>query len=214
VTGFNVWDHIPPAMADQMVREDARAQRQMEMEAAERAERAWFKREEAVRQEAMLVYTTGHGSDVWRQAAALAREAREQYDPAAEVGSVGRAAIFGPDGDLLNDPARQVRRVSQASRMDDLLAANAQLVTRARQSPVLQQEIRDRTRRPGGGHVIARSTGGSAPECLNCIEQGATAEESFLLHSDPEVPVPVRTVPDHPPASRKRSGTGWPELVR
>jgi hypothetical protein len=85
---------------------------------------------------------------------------------------------------------------------------------RARASTALQREIRDRTRQPGRGHVISRSTGGPAPECLDCIEQGATAEESFLLHSDPEVPVPVRTVPDHPPVSGKRSGTGWPVITR
>src|SRR5438094_806752 len=68
-----------------------------------------------------------------------------------------------------------------------------------------QAERVARRGRPFGRGAAVRSDGGDVP-CADCLAMGATPEESFLIHSDPQ-PVPV-------PDDGERSARPGREITR
>ncbi len=122
-----------------------------------------------------------------------------------------------PVGSELN-PARFVGETWVAVDLPPVVAKRSPddaLLGRARQlgddAFMRDQGARFRARR--GGREVSRSTPSGEVFCLDCIELNAAAEESILIHAEPDAP-PPRTVPDYAPRrSRRASGTGWPSQV-
>jgi hypothetical protein len=204
---FNPMDYLPQWHRDMIAETEAREAREWEAQQAERADRADTAMRMAEHHENMVQYRTGHSSAELRQAASDAATARELRNYQAEWGSAQRSAVFitGADGQMIPLQPRE-QATGPVTMSPDSITAQ---LNRARQQPgreFMQRQVAELERRQRDGRpVISRSEAGNGVTCLDCIEQGATAEESFLLHQDPDDPLPETRVPDHAP---QRSGTG------
>lgn len=122
-------------------------------------------------------------------------------DPAAPWGSPQNPALL--IGDRWIDPVPQ-----QASRSADELLGRARELSGAL--------ARYRRPRRGGTRAITRSgTAVRSEDCVWCTQEGVSDEESYLLHSDPDLACPV-TPPgsrfaDDSPHEQRSSGLGWPQ---
>lgn len=199
------WDHLPPAHRDAIERGDAADAAREKEEAIARADQEWDRQFRAEHEANLIEYQTGHSASEWRQAAARVATAREGRNPLAEWGSEQRSAVF-VDGQELA-PIEQARAGSLAR---DVLPGE-KLLSRARlagASEFMRAEVARFDQRRGGKPVISRSEGqADGVACLDCIEQHASPEESFMLHHDPDDPLPERHVPDHAPSRSSRRRT-------
>jgi hypothetical protein len=209
------YGRMPQGMLDRM-----RAAEKAEADAfeAEQTERA-YARETAARmaqaRENSLLYTTGHTSEEWREAAQRSAAAREMRNMQAEYGSMERSALF-IDGKVI--PPREQARPGPWTKdpvQEQLARARA-----AGNDPFMLEQVRrfDQRQRDAGKPVISRSQTPDTIQCLDCIADGnVTVDEYLAIHHGPDA-IPERLVPDHvpgqAPATRKRSGTGWPVIVR
>jgi hypothetical protein len=202
-------DRLPPKMRHDTQQLAEAEQAEEARRAAEEADAAWAKRMHDQALANQMEYTTGLTAQERYQVALRGAAAVGERDVTAEWGSERRPAVRMGDVDLkpreLADGALTVRAGSVEAQLN-----------RARQQPgreFMQRQVAELERRQRGGRpVISRSETPGTVACMDCIEQGATAEESFLLHQDPDDPLPERHAPQR--SRRTRSGVGWPEIRR
>ena len=206
---------LPPFMRDRMAAADRAEAAAWEMEQNDRREAAWDQAQRMAYNERLFEYMHGTDRRTWNLTMARTAAAREQRDASADYGSVNRAAIF-IDGQELRPREQASGPVTMRA---DSIPAQLARAREVKRSATVLAMVDELERRQGGGKpAISRSQDtGAGADCLHCLEVGASPAESYLLHSDPELPpLPYGRVPDHPPqrSTRARSGTGWPELVR
>ena len=210
-------ERMPQRMRDHIIATEAAEQRAWEAEQAERADRLDTAARMAEVHEGGVIYRTGHSSVELRQAASNWATARESRDCTAEYGSAARAEVMitGAGGEVVRLQPREVVQRG-AWRADP----QAELLKRARaagDNPFMAEEVRrfDQRQRDAGRPVMRRSEASGEPRCIECAAENLGAEESFLLHNDPQFgdPLPETTVPDYAP-SRSRRGGRTPMIYR
>jgi hypothetical protein len=143
---------------------------------------------------------------------------RELAHLRAEESAVREEKIAELEAELAKlDPARTVKRAETQRAVQ--AAEDARLLEAARAvSPFMAAEIARFHRRQGREvsrssrpFDVSRGLGDGdfdVPDCAECVKAGATAEESALIHLDPEAPAPVQQ------ADQVRyGGTGWPAEI-
>ena len=217
---FDPMASLPAWHRDRIAADEAREAREFEAEQAERADRADTMARMAEAAERMTIYRTGHSSAELREAASNAATAREMRNYQGEWGSAQRAAVIvtGAGGVPVTLQPRELASGPVTMPRDAIEAQLARAREVKRSATVLGMVAELERRERGGRPAISRSADpGGAVDCTHCIEVGASPAESYLLHSDPDLPpLPYGRVPDHPPERARRvgSGTGWPEIVR
>jgi hypothetical protein len=203
---MNPMDHLPQGMRDRVAADEKREAAEFEARQVEKGYAQETASRMAQARENSLIYQTGHSSDEWREAAQRAAAGREMRDMQAEYGSVSRQAVF-VDGRALA-PREQVTTAQRSGWTTDLGR-----VTRARQDEFMARMVREYDERQAARSARTVTRSGDGVSCVDCIAVGASAEESFLLHHDPDDPLPETRVPDHAPATRKRSGSARVPMI-
>jgi hypothetical protein len=204
------WPWASPGMADAMAREDYREAREDEARQIARAEAEDARVAAAEHAARMFEYQHGYSQAEHRQALAEFAVAREQRRAGAEYGSAQRAAVF-IDGVPLA-PRETAGAAASRQAEDERLIEEAR---RSSQDPFMRDQVRRLEQRRG--REVSRSAVPFAsralgdgrfdvPQCPECVRAGATAEESFLIHSDPQAPASV--------SGARQAATGYREISR
>lgn len=214
---FGLIEQFRPAPATSVAEVLARAaafpdRDEIEQAAVERA--AADARAEQRETQMMLNRQMGNPLGEVNRCQAAVAECREQVQDLESQLETARGRLNRAAENLVHwsEAAGEVHRASiQRSDPADLLGPAKQALAEQRAEERVERmlaEVRARPARPAGRPKaeVSRSRGAEVHRseyCIHCIDQGVTDEESYLLHSDPELNVPV-VPPDRAAAAERR----------